>query len=208
MHLPALLTLLTLATPLAAQDTLAGVPAQTFTLDPAHASLLFSVGHLGFSNYTAGFDTLEGTLQLDPAAPETAQLDVTVNVASLDLPTPPLGFREELLGPNFFDADRFPQITFRSTGITRTGEATADVTGDLTLHGVTQPVTLQMTFNGNSTAGQFEPWARIGFSAVGEISRSAFGMGYGVPPEGSTIGVFDTVTLRIETEWTGEAEAN
>lgn len=207
MRLPALLTLLTLASPLAAQETLAGLPAQTFMLDPAHASLFFSVSHLGFSNYTAGFDTLEGTLQLDPAAPATAEVNFTINVASLDLSTPPLGFREELLGPNFFDADQFPLITFHSTDVVPTGESTADVTGDLTLHGVTQPVTLQVTYNGNSTPGQFEPWARIGFSAVGEISRTAFGMGLGVPAPGTTIGVFDTVSVRIETEWTGEDPA-
>ena len=195
---------LVVATPAVSQDMLSELPAQRFTLDPSHASLSFSVNHLGLSNYTASFDTLEGTLDLDPAAPEDAQLDVTVNVASLDLSTPPLGFREELLGPNFFDADQFPLITFTSTAIALTSLTTADVTGDLTLHGVTQPVTLQMTYNGNSTAGTFEPWARIGFSATGEISRTAFGMGYGVPPEGSTIGVFDAVTVRIETEWTGE----
>ncbi|MFZ3583898.1 YceI family protein [Loktanella sp. DJP18] len=202
MRLPILLTCLVLATPLAAQD--GPFPPQTFTLDPSHASLTFSVSHLGLSNFTAGFDTLEGTLNIDPQALEIASLSVKVNVASLDLPTPPLGFREELLGPNFFDADQFPQITYHSTAITPTGDRTADVTGDLTLHGVTQPVTMQVTFNGNSEAGMFEPRVRAGFSAVGEFSRTAFGMGYGVPPEGTTIGVFDTVTFRIETEWTGE----
>lgn len=206
MRLPVLMTCLVLATPLAAQDT--AFPPQTFTLDPSHASLTFQVNHLGFSNFTAGFDTLEGTMNIDPQAPENAELSVTVNVASLDLPTPPLGFREELLGPNFFDADQFPQITYRSTQIVPTGDRTADVTGDLTLHGVTLPVTMQVTFNGNSEAGMFEPWVRAGFSAVGEISRTAFGMGYGVPPEGSTLGVFDTVTFRIETEWTGEDTTN
>ncbi|SHE57406.1 Polyisoprenoid-binding protein YceI [Loktanella atrilutea] len=206
MRLSALLTCLILATPLAAQD--AAFPRQTFTLDPAHASLTFSIMHLGLSNFTAGFDTFAATLDLDPAAPQHAALSVTVNVASLDLPTPPLGFREELLGPNFFDADQYPQITFVSTAVAPTGAKTADVTGDLTMHGVTQPVTLQVTFNGNSAAGLFEPWVRAGFSATGELSRSAFGMGAGVPAEGSTLGVFDTVRFRIETEWTGEAVQN
>lgn len=199
--LPLLLSL-TLASPLSAQD--AAFPAQTFSLDPSHATLIFSVGHLGFSNFTANFDTFEGTLTLDPAAPQDAALSVTINVSSLDLPTPPLGFKEELLGPNFFDVDRFPQITFDSTAVTLTGERTADVTGDLTLRGVTRPMTLAVTFNGNSEAGQFEPWVRAGFSARGELSRSAFGMDYGVPPEGSTLGVFDRVSVLIETEWTGE----
>ena len=206
MRLSAVVTTLLIATPLAAQD--AAFPPQTFTLDPAHASLTFSVMHLGLSNFTAGFDTFEGTLTLDPAAPQDAALSVTVNVASLDLPTPPLGFREELLGPNFFDADQFPQITYASTQVVPTGPRTADVTGNLTMHGVTQPVTLHVTFNGNSEAGMFEPWVRAGFSATGDLSRTAFGMGTGVPPEGSTIGVADTVTFRIESEWTGEAAQN
>ncbi|SEN27059.1 Polyisoprenoid-binding protein YceI [Loktanella fryxellensis] len=201
MRLPLLIALLC-ATQLSAQDALP--PAQTFALDPSHTSLTFSVNHIGMSNYTAGFDTLEGTLQLDPADQASAQLSVTVNVASLDLPTPPLGFREELLGPNFFDADQFPQISYVSTGVTPTGDTTADISGDLTLHGMTQPVILQATFNGNSLAGQFEPHARIGFSATGAFSRTAFGMGYGVPAEGSTMGVGDLVTVRIETEWTGD----
>ncbi len=208
MRLPVLMICLTISTPLLAQDALTGVPAQSFTLDPSHASVLFSVNHLGFSNYTAGFDTLSGTLRLDPAAPQDAEVSFTINVASLDLNTPPLGFREELLGPNVFDADVFPQITFISTSVAPTGPTTADVTGDLTLHGVTQPVTLQATYNGNSTAGMFEPWVRIGFSAEAEFSRTAFGMGVGVPEAGSTIGVGDAVFVRIETESTGESVAN
>ncbi|MCF7700676.1 YceI family protein [Loktanella sp. M215] len=203
MRLSVLAALILSAAPALAQDTPTSFPAQDFTLDPAHASVVFSVNHLGLSHYTGEFDTLEGTLRLDPAAPQTADVSFTINVASLDLNTPPLGFREELLGPNFFDADVFPQITFVSTQVARTGDTTADVTGDLTMHGVTQPVTLQATFNGNTTAGMFEPWVRIGFSAVGEVSRTAFGMGMGVPEAGSTIGVGDTVTVRIETEWTG-----
>ena len=180
-------------------------PAQSFTPDPSHTTLVFSLNHLGLSEFTAGFDSIDGSLQLDPADPTAAALSISIDVASIDLPSPPDGFREELLGANFFDAGNHPNITFESESIEMTGDTTATVTGQLTLHGVTQPVEMAVTFNGNTEAGAFEPWTRIGFSAQGELSRTAFGMGFGVPPEGSTIGVGDTVSFVIETEWTGEA---
>lgn len=204
--LPAALLALTLplAQPLAAQESVADLPAQTFTLDPSHSALVFSVDHLGFSQFTATFDRFAGTLALDPANPAEARLDVTIDVASLDLPSPPDGFLTELMGPNFFDAGAFPQMTYTSETVTLTGPTTATVAGTLTLLGVAQPVTLDVEFNGNSLPGQFEPWARVGFSATGSLSRSAFGMAYGVPPEGSTLGVGDQVAFRIESEWTGE----
>lgn len=192
------------AAPLAAQEIERSFPAQTFTLDPAHTVVLFSVNHLGFSNFTAGFDTVTASLQLDPDAPETSRLSVSVEVDSLDLPTPPEGFRETLLGPEWFDAATYPEITFVSGSITRTGDKTARVEGTLTLRGVSQPVTLDVTYNGGWGKQPFEPQARAGFSASTTISRSAFGMGFGVPPEGTDFGVSDAVRITIETEWMGE----
>ncbi|HVI33517.1 YceI family protein [Phenylobacterium sp.] len=177
-------------------------PAGLYTLDKAHSTLTFKVSHLGFSNYTASFDDLDGRLQFDPAKPAAMSVEATIDVRSLDLPAPPAGFREELLGPNWFDAGRHPTITFRSTRVEPTGARTARVTGDLTLHGVTKPVVLEATFNGGYPPNEMDPGgARIGFSARGSFKRSDFGMGYGVPAPGSNMGVGDAVEVGIETEF-------
>jgi polyisoprenoid-binding protein YceI len=199
------LLLLTHLSPAAmAQEVETTFPAQTFTADPAHTSVTFSVDHLGFSNFTAGFDTVAATLELDPEAPETSKLLVEIPVGSLDLPTPPPDFREMLLGPQWFDAATYPTITYVSDSITMTGERTATVEGTMTMHGVSHPMTLQVTYNGGWGRQPFEPAARAGFSATGSIDRSDFGMDIGLPPPGTSMGVADEVTFRIETEMTGE----
>ena len=86
-----------------------------------------------------------------------------------------------------------------------TGKNAADVTGDLTLHGITRPVTLKMTYNGGYAGHVYEPNARIGFSAQGVFKRSDFGIDYGVPEPGSSMGVSDEISVRIEAEFIGPA---
>ncbi|MGA9659557.1 MAG: YceI family protein [Asticcacaulis sp.] len=149
---------------------------------------------------------IDAKLQLDPAHPEKASLTATIDPLSLDLPSPPKGFHDELMGAQWFDAKAFPKITFTSTRVEMTGADTAKVTGDLSLHGITNPVTMTVTFNGGypGLAG-LDPNARIGFSATGELKRSDFGISYGIPAEGSTMGVSDTVKFNIETEMSGPA---
>ncbi len=182
-------------------------PAGAYRLDPAHSTLTFQVNHIGFSNYTASFARFSADLTLDPAHPERAQIGATIDPRSLTLPSPPAGFLETMLGAAWFDAAQYPTITFQSTAVERTGPNTARVTGDFTLHGVTRPVVLDVTFNGGYAGHQLEPQARIGFSAHGSFNRSDFGMGLGVPPEGSTMGVSDAVEVIIETELSGPAWA-
>ena len=108
-------------------------------------------------------------------------------------------------GPEFLDAAQFPEISFRSTRVERTGADTARIIGDLTLHGITKPVTLEARFNGGYEGFELDPNGRIGLSARGEFNRSDFGMGYGVPPEGTNMGVSDAVEVIIEAEFTGPA---
>ena len=175
-------------------------PAGTYEIDPAHTSVIFKVNHLSFSNFTAGFDRVTGRLAFDPANPSAMSVEATIDPASLDISTPPAGFLDELLGAGFFDAKAFPAITFKSTKVEVTGPKTAKVTGDLTLHGVTKPVTLDTTFNGGWAANAYDG-NRIGFSAHGTLKRSEFGMGAGVPPPGTTMGVSDEVQFAIETEF-------
>jgi polyisoprenoid-binding protein YceI len=190
----------TAAIPEASTD---GIPAGDYKLDPLHSTLIFSVSHLGFSNYTAQFNKFSADLKLDPANSGAAVLNATVDPASLQIPAPPAGFLDELKGDKWINVAQFPQITFRSTHIAVTGKNAADVTGDLTLHGVTRPVTLKITYNGGYAGHVYEPNARIGFSAQGVFKRSDFGIAYGIPEPGTTMGVSDEVTVRIEAEFTG-----
>jgi polyisoprenoid-binding protein YceI len=176
-------------------------PAGVYVLDKPHTSVTFRVNHLGFSHYTARFAKIDGKLKFNPAAPATMTVEAAIDPQSLTLNAPPAGFHDQLMGKNFFDAAAFKTITFRSTKVALTGKNTAKVTGNFTLHGVTKPVTLDVTYNGGYPANAMDG-ARIGFSAHGVFKRSAFGMGFGVPAAGSTMGVGDDVDVTIETEFT------
>jgi polyisoprenoid-binding protein YceI len=179
-------------------------PPGTYAIDGSHTNLSFRVSHLGFSRYTADFDKVDGKLQFDPANPSAMTVEATIDPKSLDLNSPPAGFHDELLGKNWFNVATFPSISFKSTKVEVTGPKTANVTGDLTLHGVTRPVTLATTFNGGYAANAFDG-ARIGFSATGVLKRSEFGMGGGVPAPGTNMGVSDNVAFTIETEFSNGA---
>jgi polyisoprenoid-binding protein YceI len=179
------------------------VPAGDYKLDKAHASLVFKVNHLGFSHYTARFADFDASLKFDPANPAASTVEATIDPRSLELNTPPAGFKADLTGPQWLDSAKYPAITFRSTKVEVTGVDTAKITGDFTLHGVTKPVTLDATFNGGYAGHPMDPHARIGFSAHGVFKRSEFGMGFGVPAPGSTMGVGDEVDVAIEAEFSG-----
>lgn len=188
--------------------SIAGIPAGDYKLDPEHSTFFFKVSHLGFSNFTLWFDTFGADLKLDPANPSAATLAATVDPASLMVHAPPKDFVDHLRGKDFIDAKGFPQITFKSTAINMTGPNTADIVGDLTLHGVTKPITLSATYNGGYEGHVYEPLARIGFSAKGVFKRSDFGIGYGVPQPGSSMGSSDEVSVVIEAEFKGPAMKN
>lgn len=179
------------------------VPAGDYALDKAHAHLSFRVDHLGFSNYTAQFKRFDAQLKFDPENLAASSVTATIDPRSLDLPTPPAGFVDTLLGAQWLDAKQFPQMTFRSTRVERIAANKARVTGDFTLHGVTQPVTFDATFNGGYAGHPMDPNARIGFSARGALNRSAFGIAFGIPEPGSKMGVSDAVEFLIEAEFTG-----
>jgi polyisoprenoid-binding protein YceI len=179
------------------------VPAGAYTLEKMHASLVFRVSHLGFSNYTAQFKTFDAQLQFDPKNLVASTVTATVDPRSLDLDNPPPGFVDELLGDQFLDAAKFPEMSFKSTKLESISANQVRITGDFTLHGVTKPVVLEATFNGGYEGHPMDPHARIGFSAHGSLNRGDFGIAYGIPAPGTTMGVSDRVDIAIEAEFTG-----
>jgi polyisoprenoid-binding protein YceI len=183
-------------------------PVGGYFMDKAHTSVTFRVSHLGFSHYTASFRTVDGRLTFDPARPAAMKVEAAIAVPSLQLNAPPAGFHDQLMSKAWFDAAQFPTMTFRSTKVEPTGPHAAKVTGELTLHGVTKPVVLEVTYNGGYPPMQFDPGgARIGFSAHGVLKRSAFGISSGIPAPGSNMGVSDDVDVAIETEFSSKQVA-
>jgi polyisoprenoid-binding protein YceI len=182
-----------------------GLPAGTYKLDPMHSSLTFQVDHMGFSHYTARFATFDAAMKLDPAHPEKAQIAAQVDPQSLTLNAPPAGFHDDLMGKVWLDAAAHPMINFVSQGVEKTGANTARVDGTLTLKGISKPVVLDVTFNGGYPGMDLDPHARIGFTATGHFNRSDFGMGFGVAPPNSHMGVSDDVEFVIDAEFTGPA---
>jgi polyisoprenoid-binding protein YceI len=168
------------------------LPAGSYRLDPEHAALLLKIDHLGFSQLVGRFDDFDAILDFDPAHPDAAKLVATIDPASIDFDLPE--FEEQLRGPDWFDVARFPEARFESRAIEITGGGAGRITGDLTLHGVTRPVTLEVTFNGagdSLVTGRYT----LGFAASGTLSRSAFGLGAYAPAVG------DEVSLEIHAEF-------
>jgi polyisoprenoid-binding protein YceI len=187
------------------------VPAGDYKLDKSHASLIFRVDHLGFSKYTARFKKFDAQLKFDPANLAASSVTVSVDPRSLetDFPDPAKhDFNAALQGEQWLDAAKYPEISFRSTAVEVTGPNAMRITGDFSLHGVTRPLTLQATFNGGYRGHPMDPNARIGFSAHGVLKRSDFGIAYGIPAPGTTMGVSDEVEVIVETEFSGPPMAS
>ena len=182
----------------------------TYAMDLSHTSVVFRVSHIGLSAYTARFNKVDGKLVFDPANPAAQSVSATIDAASLDTayPDPKTLDFDAQVGKEFLDAANHPTITFVSTKVEPTGPRTARVNGDLTLRGVTKPVVLEAVFNGGYKAGGMDPSGnRIGFSAKTRIKRSDFGITYGLPAPGTTMGVGDDVDVIIESEFTMKSAA-
>lgn len=170
----------------------ADVKAGTFAVDPGHTKVTWSISHFGFSTYVGQFSQVAGTLKLDPKSLGATSLEATVQTASVG--TFNTGLDNHLKNPDFLDVAKFPTATFKSTSIKQTGERTADVTGDLTLHGVTKPVVLQAMFN-RGGANPADRTYRVGFQGKTTIKRTEFGIKTYAPVLG------DEVTLQIDAEF-------
>lgn len=148
------------------------VPAGSYELDKRHASLTVKIAHMGgFSHYTMRFDGLAGAFTYDPAKWQTTSVAITVDPKTIDTGNPP--FDKQITG--YFEPDKYPTITFVSTALTPGADGKGTLTGDLTFHGVTKPVTLDVTFNGVGH-GITPLSTRMGFSGTGHIKRTDFGL--------------------------------
>ncbi|MEG8176614.1 YceI family protein, partial [Xanthomonas hortorum pv. gardneri] len=170
-----------------------------YALDPVHTRVLFAVEHAGFSKALGTVSGSSGTLVFDPDDWASARLDVNVPLHRADLGD--AKWNEATLARNLLDAERFPDAHFVSTQVVASGETHAKVTGNLTLHGVTRPVTLDVTLNALKRH-PLPPFRRTaGFSATATLSRAEFG----IDAWKSMIG--DSVELRIEAEAVREGRA-
>ena len=156
------------------------IVAGTYKIEPAHTQVIFALDHLGFSIFRGVLSQASGTLTLDPQAPATAKLSVTVPIASIYTTSKKLD--DELVSDEWFDAAKFPTATFVSTKITPAANPQdwASVDGNLTIHGVTRPTTMKVRFHGAGQAMMGKGNA-LGFDGRIGISRSEFGIGRGVP---------------------------
>jgi polyisoprenoid-binding protein YceI len=183
----ALATLPALAQQVSTKDPKA-VKAGTYKVEPYHSQVGFTLSHFGFTDFSGFFSGASGTLQLDPAKLSATKLEITMPVQSVLTTVPALD--AELKGDKWFDAGKYPNATFVSTKVAPTGKDTATITGDLTLHGVTKPITLKAHLVGSGT-NPLDNSVTVGFEATGTIKRGDFGVKQYLPLVG------DDVALKI-----------
>jgi polyisoprenoid-binding protein YceI len=167
----------------------------TWSFDPVHSHIGFSVRHLMISKVRGQFNKWSGTFELDDADPTRASIDVRIDAASIDT-------RDEkrdahLRSPDFFDVEKFPELHFRSTGVERDGDDFI-VRGDLTIHGVTRPIALAVESLGQTK----DPWGgeRAGFSATASVNRKDFGLQWNLALETGGVVVGEKIEIAIEIE--------
>lgn len=184
-----------LASSLAAATFGASAAGVTYKIDPDHTVVLATWNHFGYSNPSANFAGASGTIVYDAEAPARSSVQVTLPLSAIDSFVPKLD--EHLKGADFFDVQKYPVATFKSTSVRAVGEGRLEVTGNLDLHGVVKPVLLNVKLN-KAAPHPMGKAASIGFDASATISRSAFGIDKYVPM------VSDEIGLRITTEAAAE----
>ena len=157
-----------------------------YQIDKLHTSVLFKINHMGMSTFVGRFNSVDASLEFNPAHMEKAKLSAVINIASIDVNNSELA--ETLRGSSWFDADKYPQALFTTTSVEMVSESRAKFSGTLTLHGVTAPIVLDVVFNGggdNMLTGRYT----VGFTAVTSFKRSQFGIDYLVPAIGDDVNV-------------------
>ncbi|HSX52609.1 MAG TPA: YceI family protein [Cellvibrio sp.] len=164
----------------------------SYKLDQTHVAVLFKINHMGLSTFVGRFNKVDATLEFDPNNIAAARLSAIIDVTSIDVNN--LDLEETLRGSNWFDTKKYPQAFFKTTSVSVIDQNSARFTGDLSLHGITAPIELTVTFNGGAN-NMLTGFYTLGFSATGVLSRSAFGIDYLVPAIG------DQVALEVFAEF-------
>ena len=170
------------------------IPAGTWTIDPSHSEVGFSVRHLMVSKVKGNFESFEGSLTIGED-PLQSSVQVEVDLSSIN--TRDANRDGHLKSNDFFEVENFPKMTFVSTKVEPAG-SNFTVTGDLSIKGTTKPVVLNLEFNGVHP----DPWGgvRSGFSATTEISRKAYGVDFEIPMDGGGVVVGDAIKISLEVE--------
>jgi len=171
--------------------------AATWEVDPGHSSVGFAVRHLMISSVRGEFHTFTGKAVGDPANPAGATIEATVDAASIDTRNEKRD--QHLKSPDFFDVEKFPKMVFKSKKIEKTGDGKARVTGDLTLHGVTKEIVLDVE---GPTPTITDPWGNVkaGAHATGKIDRKDFGLVWNKALDGGGVMVGDEIEITIDVE--------
>lgn len=169
----------------------------TWNIDVSHASMAFSVKHLMISTVRGRFTDFTSTIHYNEAAPTSSVVEATFKVGSID--THSQQRDDHLRSADFFDAANHPEMIFRSTGISGSTAGNFTVTGDLTIRGVTKPITLDATFEGSGK----DPWGneRMAFAARGKVNREAFGLMWNAALETGGVVVGSDVKIELEAEF-------
>ncbi len=168
--------------------------AATYTIDPDHSAVTFKIRHL-FSKVTGSFNQFEGTIEYEPGQPETWNTQAVIQAASIDTNVEKRD--NHLRSKDFFDVETFPAIAFKSAKVDDAAGQSAKLHGDLTIHGVTKPVVLDLAIHGVGD----DPWGntRAGFTATVTINRNDFGIDWNQPVVGGLM-LGDEVEITLEVE--------
>ncbi|MCB0208895.1 MAG: polyisoprenoid-binding protein [Anaerolineae bacterium] len=175
----------------------------SWQLDKAHSSVEFSVRHMMISKVRGRFEDFEVTVNFDESNPTNTSVDATVDIASINTREPQRD--GHLKSPDFFNADAYPTMTFKSTKVEKVDNSHAKLIGDLTIQNVTKPVTLDVEYAGKAV-NPFTGSETVGFTANGKISRKEWGMTWNQALETGGIMVGDEVTIHLEVELVKESE--
>ncbi|MEB5929901.1 YceI family protein [Acinetobacter schindleri] len=182
---------LALGLTLASVATFSMAKPVAYTIDPGHTATVFSWSHFGFSTPSANFSDIQGTITVDNEKPANSSVNVTIPVSSINTNVKALD--DHIQKAEFFDVEKYPNITFKSTKVQALGKNKYKITGDLTIKGVTKPVVLDAVLN-KQAVHPMTKLQTIGFNATTSFNRSAFNVGAYVPNVG------DKITVNITTE--------
>lgn len=168
----------------------------SYTIDASHSHIEFSVKHMMVSTVRGRFKSFSGELEIDETNPANSKVNVTIDVASID--TGAEGRDAHLKSADFFDAEKYPTVTFASKSVAAKGDATYVVTGDLTIHGVTKEIELTVTREGVTTNMQGKQVQA--FSSTTSFSRKEFGLEWNVALESGGWLVSDNVKINLDIE--------